>query len=230
MVREQRAAYAMTKLNTNMQEEDNEEEHLPRDTAIRVLFDISTGSLESVDKFEEVRDLINKTLPVIFKDPAADTFVPPDLNLLAIEIRGRHTFAILDAHHDAYDFLTAHEKDNNQLPVYNVRLKKHCSPIFGRAPKLDEMINGIVSKLHRLNGYEVQPPYIRDCTLGPAMYFDPRGLKMSVPKEPEDNDAEEEEVKGKVAAEVNEAGGKELAEAASEETQVGGVSNELDTA
>lgn len=215
----------MTKLIANMQEEDNEIKHLPRDTTIRVLFDISTSSLESVDKFEEVRDLINKTPPVIFKDPAADSYVPPGLNLLAIEIRGRHTFAILDAHYDDYDFLTAHEKENNQLPVYNVRLKKHHMPIFGRALKLDEMINRIVSKLHRLNGYEVQPPYIRGCTLGPAMYCNPRGFKMTVPNGPEDNEAEEKEV----AAEANGSGEKALDGATSGEIQVEGVSNELDT-
>lgn len=43
-----------------MQEEDNATKHLPRDTPIRVLADISTSSLESSDKFKEVRNLLYK--------------------------------------------------------------------------------------------------------------------------------------------------------------------------
>ncbi|OBT78782.1 hypothetical protein VF21_02504 [Pseudogymnoascus sp. 05NY08] len=66
------------------------------------------------------------------------------------------------------------------------------------------MINGIVSELHRLNGYEVQPPYIRDHVHGPISYRSPRGLKIAVPKEAAGNEAEEEEVQIKVA-EVKEA-------------------------
>ncbi|OBT67160.1 hypothetical protein VE03_02683 [Pseudogymnoascus sp. 23342-1-I1] len=196
--------------------DDNDTNHLPRDAPIRVLADISTSSLETSDKFREVRDLLDEVIPVIFKDPTAETDAPVEVNLLAIEIRGRHTFAIFDANYDDYDFLTAHEVNNNQLPVYSVRLKKRGMTRFGRAPKLDEMINGIVSELHRLNGYDVQPPYTRDHMLGPIMYRFPRGLKMAVPTEVPNKEAEDEEIEGKVADE-KEAGETVSDEAASKE-------------
>ena len=206
-------AYAVTRLITRVQEGGNAtKHHIPRNTPVRVFFDITTSSLESGDRFKEVRDLIDEALPVIFKDPAAETDVPVDVNLLAIEIRSTFTFAIIDAHHDAYDFLTAHERQNNQLPVYRVSLRKRGLPLFRRYPPLDGPINVIVSELHRLNGYEVQPPYIRDYILGPAIYTNPRSLEMAAPKAEVSKEAEEEEVEGKVAEE------KEAAEEVSNET------------
>lgn len=200
-------AFRVTKLITSVKEEDDSAKHLPRDMPIRVLADISTSSLESYDKFAEVRRLLDEVIPVIFRDPTTDTDVPVDVNLLAIEIRGRNTFAIFDAHHEAYDFLTAHEPKNNQLPVYRVRINRYSMPWIGRAPNFDQMINEIVSELHRLNGYEVQPPYCRDQVLGPTKYSNPRGIKISLPKE-----AEEEKPEGKLAEE------KEAEEKVSDET------------
>ncbi|KFX87058.1 hypothetical protein V490_08586 [Pseudogymnoascus sp. VKM F-3557] len=188
----------------NNMEEDIAEKHLPRDIPIRVLADISTSSLESIDKFQEVRNLLDEVIPIIFQDPTADTSAPVDVNLLAIEIRGKHTFAIFDAHHEAYDFLTAHEPENNQLSVYRVRIKKRSMPWIGRAPNFDQMINGIVSELHRLNGYEVQPPYCRYHMLGPITYSNPRGMKMASVKEAEEEEDSEQKLAEEKLAEEKE--------------------------
>ena len=102
---------------------DGDSTLLPRDTPIRILFDIPTKSLENSDKFASAHKCVDEILPVIFTTDEADSLVPLDTRLLAIELRGKHTFAVLDSSHSAYDFLTAHEKQHNKLPVYLVNLK-----------------------------------------------------------------------------------------------------------
>lgn len=74
-----------------------------------------------------------------------------------------------------------HEKQNNKLPVYLVNLKQRDRPFMRRAPKFDIMINRMVREMHRLNGYEVRPPYCVDHGAGVMCYSNPRGMKWAAP-------------------------------------------------
>lgn len=176
---------------------------LPRGTPIRILFDIPTKSLEISDRFASARECVDENIPALFAPYSADsTPVPLDTRLVAVEIRGKHTFAILDSSHSDYDFFTARERQHNNLPVYLVDLKQRDRPLVRRAPKFDRMINNMVGEMHRLNGYEVRTPYYLDYGAGVMCYLNPRGLKMAAPKEGEVEVAAEKGVEENVPGET----------------------------
>lgn len=66
-----------------------------------------------------------------------------------------------------------------------VNLKQRDRPVIWRAPKYDITINGMVSELHRLNGFEVRPPYCRDHAEGVICYVNTRDLQIAREKEVE---------------------------------------------
>lgn len=69
---------------------------------------------------------------------------------------------VFDLWNDAYDFMTAHEPID--LPVVIVDFGRTNTRISIASPMYRREVNDGVAQHHRLNGWDVGPPFVADCT------------------------------------------------------------------
>ncbi|RDL31539.1 uncharacterized protein BP5553_09748 [Venustampulla echinocandica] len=132
--------------------------------------DFAADYLRSAQQFVhgQIRDIFQS------ESPGPNSLL---LQLLAVEIWGRRIFIVLDVNHDTYDWDTAHNTLENNLPVFRFKLHKDKKRgNITRDKALDRRVNNRIAELHRLNGLDVRPPYLADHSPGadPIQYRAPR--------------------------------------------------------
>ncbi len=84
------------------------------------------------------------------------------------------TTMVFDLFNDGYDFQKAHKAD--VMDVIAIDLGSKQNPRITKLSNLEKIeVNASVAEFHRLNGFEVQPPFLEDHRDGKVpTYFNPR--------------------------------------------------------
>ena len=110
----------------------------------------------------------------IIKDIALQHLQEKDAKTLVIAKWPNVTTMVFDLFNDGYDFQKAHTADDMDVIAIDLGPKQNPKITKMSEPKRKE-VNASVAEFHRLNGFEVQPPFLEDHRDGkvPA-YHNPR--------------------------------------------------------
>ncbi len=108
------------------------------------------------------------------KENALQYLHEEDAKTLAIAKWPSVTTMVFDLFHDGYDFKKAHKAD--VMDVIAIDLGPKQNPRITKVSDLEKIeVNASVAEFHRLNGFEVRPPFLEDHRDGKVpTYFNPR--------------------------------------------------------
>ncbi|KAI9035089.1 uncharacterized protein KD926_004635 [Aspergillus affinis] len=98
----------------------------------------------------------------------------PKMTLLAKRRWQTHIFLVLDISNPAYDPVTGHLPEHNNLPVAFVRLGQETVHAYAANRPAQNKVNQDVARAHNDNGIGNFPPFVTDYTSGSPLYTNPR--------------------------------------------------------
>jgi hypothetical protein len=134
---------------------------------IRIFLDLLTRIFDCTDYHRSVEEFVQNRVGDILQSATSGSQNQLLIQPVTIENWGKRTWIVVDVNHNTYNWYITHNFKNNKLAVYQLYLDKDRKFMTIRRNKtLYLRINQRVAELHRLNGFEVRPPYYTDYSEG----------------------------------------------------------------
>lgn len=135
--------------------------------AKRLVIKVNTRTLNAQNYLGSAKEIISEILPNWDSDPR--------VLFLCVDVWSERSFLVIDINHHNYDFGKAHQ-DETIFPVYVLQRRgKRREWAMTRWPPEDKSLSDELAELHRVNGYDVTPPFLEDHT-SRIVHNNPRDL------------------------------------------------------